>query len=302
MGYKLVTVFGGSGFLGRHIIESLADQGARVRVAVRHPERATFPGTFADGGQCEAVYADVRDETSTALAVAGSDAVINAVGLYVECGTETFEAVHVGGARHVARQSSVAGVERLVHISGIGSDATSQSRYVRARAHGETAVMQVFDGATVLRPSVLFGPGDAFFNLLAQMAERMPVLPLFGNGRAKLQPVYVGDVAKAVTRVLAEPLCAGQCYELGGPKTYTYRALLQLVSRQIGRRRLLLPVPFSIWEILAGVMSLLPSPPVTRDQITLMKRDNVVDRGALGFTDLDIEPTAVEDVVPAYLG
>jgi NADH dehydrogenase len=302
MGNKLVTVFGGSGFLGRHIIESLVDQGARVRVAVRHPERATFPGSFADGGQFKAVYADVRDETSTALALSGSDAVINAVSLYVERGDETFEAVHVEGARHVARQSSIAAVERLVHISGIGSDATSQSRYVRARAHGEAAVIQVFDGAIVLRPSVLFGPGDVFFSLLAKMAERMPLLPLFGDGRAKLQPVYVGDVAKAVTKVLAEPTSAGQLYELGGPKTYTYRALLQLVSRQIGRRSLLLPVPFLIWEILAGVMSLFPSPPLTRDQITLMKRDNVADRGALGFADLDIEPTAVEDVVPAYLG
>jgi NADH dehydrogenase len=234
--------------------------------------------------------------------VAGSDAVVNAVGLYVERGAETFDLVHVGGAAHVARQAWRVGAERLIHISGIGADATSKSPYVRARAHGERAVEEAFDRATILRPSVLFGPGDAFFNVLARMAKVMPVLPLFGGGLTKLQPVYVDDVAGAVTRALADPMSVGRVYELGGPKAYTYKALVQLVSTQIGRRRMLLPVPFLIWQVVAGVMSLLSRPPVTRDQITLMKRDNVVGHGALSFTDLDIQPAAVEDVLPACLG
>lgn len=196
--------------------------------------------------------------------------------------------------------------------SGPASNAWSRSREsaptpIRtrptcARAHGESAVQEAFDGATILRPSVLFGPGDAFFNSLARIARVTPALPLFGNGRTRLQPVYVDDVAKAVTKVLAEPRSRGRVYELGGPKTYSYRALLRLMLRQVGRRRLLLPLPFFVWELLADVMSVLASPAVTRDQITLMKRDNVVGPGALSFTDLGIEPAAVEAVLPAYLG
>ena len=302
MEHSVVTVFGGSGFLGRHIVRRLADQGARVRVAVRRPEGATLLGTSAVRGQIEPVYADVRDETSAANAVAGSDAVVNAVGLYVERGAETFDLVHVRGAGHVARHARRAGVQRLIHISGIGADGASKSRYVRARAHGESAVEEAFDRATIFRPSVLFGPGDAFFNVLARMAKVMPVLPLFGGGLTKLQPVYVDDVARAVTRALADPMSVGRVYELGGPKAYTYRALVQLVLTQIGCRRMLLPVPFPIWEVVAGVMSLLSRPLVTRAQITLMKRDNVVGDGALSFRDLDIQPTAVEDVLPTYLG
>ncbi len=302
MGQSLVTVFGGSGFLGRHIVGRLVDEGARVRAASRHPERTDVPGTGVAGGAIEPVYADVRDDASVASAVAGSESVINAVGLYVERGAESFDAIHVGGAERVAREASRAGVERLVQISGIGADANSDSSYVRARAHGESAVQEAFDGATILRPSVLFGPGDAFFNSLARIAKVTPALPLFGNGHTRLQPVYVSDVAKAVAKVLAEPLSLGQVYELGGPKTYTYRALLRLMLRQVGRRRLLLPLPFFVWELLADVMSLLPNPPVTRDQITLMIRDNVVAPGVLSLTDLGIEPAAVETVLPAYLG
>ena len=302
MGQSVVTVFGGSGFLGRHIVGRLAGQGAKVRAASRHPERTDVPGTGVEGGEIDSVYADVRDDASVASAVAGSGSVINAVGLYVERGAETFEAIHVRGAERVARHASRAGVERLVQISGIGADANSDSPYVRARAHGESAVQEAFEGATILRPSVLFGPGDAFFNSLARIAKVTPALPLFGNGGTRLQPVYVDDVAKAVAKILAEPRSRGRVYELGGPRTYSYRALLRLMLRQLGRRRLLLPLPFFVWELLADVMSLLPNPPVTRDQITLMRRDNVVGPGALSFTDLGIEPAAVEAVLPAYLG
>lgn len=293
---NIVTVFGGTGFLGHHVVKRLADRG-RVRVAVRHPERASLLATST----IEPVYADVGDETSVAGAVAGSDAVVNAVGLYVERGAETFESVHVDGAARVARQARRAGVERLVHMSGIGADATSKSRYVRARARGERAVAEAFDRVTILRPSVLFGPGDAFFAVLARMAS-VPVLPLFGRGLTRLQPVYVDDVARAVICALADPTTAGQVYELGGPKVYTYRALVRLVLTRMGRKRMLLPVPFPIWDLVAGVMRVMPRPPVTRDQITLMRRDNVVGEGALGFKDLDVEPAAVEDVLPTYVG
>jgi NADH dehydrogenase len=302
MGHGLVTVFGASGFLGRHILGRLADAGAKVRAASRHPERTGVPGTDAAGAAIEAVYADVRDDASVASALAGSEAVVNAVGLYVERGDESFEAIHVEGAARVARHASRAGAGRLVLISGIGADADSESPYVRARAHGESAVQEAFAGATVLRPGVLFGPGDAFFSSLARIAKLAPALPLFGNGDTRLQPVYVDDVAEAVAKVLAEPLSPGLVYELGGPETYTYRALLRLMLRQLKRRRLLLPVPFLVWELLAVVMSLLPNPPVTRDQITLMRRDNVVGPDALGFTDLGIEPASVEAVLPNYLG
>ena len=253
MAYHRVTVFGGSGFLGRQIVKRLADDGADVRVAVRRPERASFLTEARRAGQIAPVYADVWDEASVAPAVDGTDAVVNTVGHYVERGKATFEAIHGQGALHVARASAMAGVRRLVHISGLGADPTSDSPYVRARGIGENLVKEAFPGATILRPSVLFGPEDAFFNRLAALARVMPVLPLFGSGETKLQPVYVGDVAEAVARALATPAAEGKVYELGGPRVYTYKALVQLVLTQIGRKRLLLPFPFFAWEVLAGL-------------------------------------------------
>jgi uncharacterized protein YbjT (DUF2867 family) len=205
MAYSRVTVFGGSGFLGRQIVKRLADDGADVRVAVRRPERAAFLTEARRDGQIAPVYADVWDEASVAPVVDGSDAVINTVGHYVERGKATFEAIHGRGAMHVARASALAGVRRLVHISGLGADPTSDSPYVRARGIGEALVRKAFPGVTILRPSIIFGPEDAFFNRLAALARVLPVLPLFGSGETKLQPVYVGDVAEAVTKALATP-------------------------------------------------------------------------------------------------
>ena len=287
-----VTVFGGSGFLGREIVERLLAEGVTVRVAVRHPGRA------ASGGQ--PVYADLRDETSVALAVEGSEAVVNAVGLYVEKGAETFEAVHELGALNLAHQAAAQGVDRLVHVSGIGADLRSESRYVRARAKGELLVADVFPRATILRPGVLFGPEDSFLNALAGIASRTPLLPLFGRGQTRLQPVYVGDVAEAVRRALTQPEAAGKTYELGGPEVYSYRALVELVLARSGRRRLLLPLPFPVWQALAVLASILPAPPLTRAQVTLMKQDNLVAEGALSLADLGIEATALEDVLSDY--
>jgi NADH dehydrogenase len=299
--YSQVTVFGGSGFLGRHIVERLASDGAAVRVAVRHPERAAFLTGISTAGLITTVHADVWDEATVGPAVGTSDAVVNTVGHYVERGRATFEAIHGQGAQHVARASAKAGVKRLVHISGIGADAGSPSAYVRARAIGERLVTEAFPEATILRPSVMFGPHDAFFNQLAALARVMPILPLFGTGAVKLQPVYVGDVAEAVARALATEAASGRIYELGGPRTYTYKALLQLLLRQLGRRRLLMPVPYFAWEVLAAVMAPLPNRPISRDQVVLMKRDNVVGPKALSFAELGLAPSSVEEILPSYV-
>jgi uncharacterized protein YbjT (DUF2867 family) len=199
---------------------------------------------------------------------------------------------------HVARAAALAGVERLVHISGIGADAASASTYVRARAIGERLVREQFPQATILRPSVMFGPDDAFLNRLAALARIMPVLPLFGSGQTRLQPVYVGDVAEAVAKVLIAPSAKGQVYELGGPRIYTYKALVQSVLTQIDRKRLLLPVPYFVWELLAT----LPKRPISRDQVILMKQDNIVAPQAATFADLGIAPTLIEEILPTCLG
>jgi uncharacterized protein YbjT (DUF2867 family) len=300
MSYR-VTVFGGSGFLGRAIVRRLAVEGAEVRVAVRHPEGVTSlaaPGA----GTITATYADVWDDTTVAPAIAGADAVVNTVGHYVERGGATFEAIHGQGAAHVARAAAAAGIGRLVHISGIGADPNSESPYVRARAVGERLVREALPQATILRPSVMFGPEDAFFNQLADLARLMPVLPLFGAGDVRLQPVYVGDVAEAVARALALDTARGQTYELGGPRAYSYQTLLQRLLRQVGRKRLLLPVPYVVWKVLATLMAPLPKRPISRDQVVLMKRDNVVGPNALGFAALGITQHSVEEILPTYLG
>ncbi|HYZ25502.1 MAG TPA: complex I NDUFA9 subunit family protein [Geminicoccaceae bacterium] len=301
MADRRVTVFGGSGFLGRRIVERLAADGAEVRVAVRHPERAAFLARFGRTGQITAVRADVWDAASVAPALAGADAVVNTVGHYVERGDASFEAIHGHGARHVAEAAAADGVTRLVHISGIGADLGSDSPYVRARAIGERLVREAFSAATILRPSVMFGPND-FLERLAGIARVMPAIPLFGVGDVRLQPVYVDDVAAAVVKALATPEAAGQLYELGGPRVYTYEALVRLVLEQTGRRRLLLPVPYLVWHALAALMAPLPRRPISRDQVKLMQKDNVVSPGALTFADLGITPSPLEAIAPTYLG
>lgn len=290
-----VAVFGGTGYLGGHIVRRLAGEGVAVRVAARRPEKLQVPHDLK--GRVERVAADVRDEASLTRAVSGCGAVVNSVGLYVERGAETFEAVHVAGARNVARQAAAAGAERLVHISGIGADAASASRYVRARAAGEREVGAAFDGAAILRPSVLVGPGDAFLTTLEAMLRFLPVLPLFGRGETRLQPVFAGDVALAVARVLADPATRGRVFELGGASVVTYAGLIRLLLAHTGRNRWLLPVPFAFWKALARMASFLPRPPVTIDAVILMQRDNVVGEGVGTFADLGIRPKGVEDVL-----
>ena len=301
MASKRVTVFGGSGFLGRQIVKCLAAEGTNVRVAVRHPERASLLKGFARDSQIEVVHADVWDESTVARAVRKSTWVINTVGHYMEKSGATFDAVHGQGAHNVARQAGNAGVERLIHISGVGADPASDSPYVRARGIGEDLVKGAFEGVTILRPSVIFGPDDSFFNTLAGLARQMLVLPLFGTGRTKLQPVFVGNVAEACVRVLADPSTQGKLYELGGPRIYTYKALMNLVLEHVGKRRALVPVPFFVWDTLAALLSVLANPPLTRDQVKLMKSDNVVGETALTLEDLGIDPTPVEEVLPTYI-
>ena len=302
MAYSRITVFGGSGFLGRQIVKRLAADGADVRVAVRHPERASFLAEYGTAGPISAIRADVWEEASVGAAVEGSEAVINMVGHYVERSKATFEATRGRGALHVARASAIAGVQRLIHISGVGSDQKSDSPHGRARGIGERLVKEAFPAATILRPSVIFGREGGFLNRLAVLARVLPVMPLFGAGETKLQPVFMGDVAEAVAKALAAPATVGRLYELGGPRVYTYKELMQLVLARTGRKRLLMPVPYVAWKALAASTAPLPSWPISRNQLELMQQDNVVRADALTLADLGIAPTPVEAMWPTYPG
>jgi uncharacterized protein YbjT (DUF2867 family) len=297
-----VAVFGGTGFLGRRVVRRLAEDGAAVRVAVRRPDHGHgAPRTF-DLDRIGFRRADVRDAASVAAALAGTDAVVNAVSAYVEKGGVTFEAVHERGAETVAREAAAAGISRLVLISGIGADPDSPSSYIRARGRGETLVRQAFPGVTIVRPAAMFGAGDALFSVLADLARRFPVLPLIGGGRTRLQPVYVQDVAAAVARILATPAAAGQTYELAGPVVYTLRELVEMILRLVERRRMLLPVPFGLAEFQARLFEFLPNPPLTTGQVDLLKADNLATGALPGFRDLDMDPRSVAEIVPTYIG
>jgi uncharacterized protein YbjT (DUF2867 family) len=297
-----MTVFGGTGFLGRRLVLRLAAEGVTVRVAVRHPDPARSALRTAGLNQITLFSADVRDQTSVAAAVAGADAVVNAVSAYVEKDGVTFEAVHEQGAETVAREAATAGVARLVLVSGIGADPRSGSPYIRARGRGEVAVQQAFPGATIVRPGAMFGPGDALFMTLADLARLLPALPLIGGGRTRLQPAYVEDVAEAITRILADPETAGHTYELAGPGVCTMRELVEMTLRLTGRRRLLVPIPFAVAAVQARLFEFLPSPPLTTSQVDLLRTDNVASGVLPGFRELGIEPKGVEEVVPTYIG
>ncbi len=296
-----ISVFGGTGFLGRRLVRRLVAEGARVRVAVRHSERARSILDAVDPDRVAILRADVRDRAAVAAAVAGADAVVNAVSAYVEKGVVTFEAIHEKGAEAMAREAAAAGVGRLVLISGIGADPESRSPYIRARGRGEGVVRQAFPGATIVRPGAMFGPGDALFGTLEALVPLLPVLPLIG-GRSRLQPVYVDDVADAVTHMLADSATTGRTYELAGPRIYTLLELVRFALRVMGRRRLLLPIPFALAEIQARLFELLPSPPLTTSQVDLLKADTVASGTLPGFRELDIQPKTVEEVVPTYIG
>ncbi|MCW5729791.1 MAG: complex I NDUFA9 subunit family protein [Alphaproteobacteria bacterium] len=297
----LVTVFGGSGFVGRYAVKQLAEAGWRVRVAVRRPDEGLFLKPMGDVGQITLTQANLRVEPSVAAAVAGADAVVNLVGILYESGAQRFAAVQARGAELVARAARAAGARRLVHVSAIGADEHSASLYARSKAMGEAAVRREFPDATILRPSVIFGAEDGFLNRFGAMARISPFLPLIGGGATRFQPVYVGDVAAAIARALADDAAAGRTYELGGPRVYSFRELMALVLRETGRRRALLPIPFAIAGMQALFLELLPVPPLTRDQVELLRHDNLPAAGAPGLADLAIAPTPLEVHAPSIL-
>jgi len=262
-----------------------------VRIAARHPERAAADGCLQGA---EPVAADLRDATSVDRALVGCEAAVNAVGLYVERGAATFEAVHVAGARQLASMAREKGIARLLHISGIGARPDSGSRYVRARAAGEAAVRETVPGAIVLRPSVMFGQDDAFLATLVSLVERLPAVPLFGDGKTRLQPVHVEDVAAAAAVALTAEEPPSGVFELGGAEDYAYAELLRLIMRHAGRRRPLVPVPFFVWEVLAALGSTLRTPPITEGQVALMRRDNRPSPRLPGLRDLGVSPTSLQ--------
>ena len=270
-----VVVFGGGGFLGRRLVHRLTTEGMTVRVAVRHPDHARIKLQSIGFDRVTVVPADVRDQASVAAAIAGADAVVNTVSAYVEKRGVTFETVHVQGAQTVAREAIAAGVTRLVLVSGIGADPDLSSPYIRARGRGELMVQQAFPGATIVRPGALFGPGDALFSMLAELARLLPALPLIGGGHTRLQPVFVEDVAEAVANILTDPGTVGRTYELAGPGVYTLRELVRITLHLMSKRRILIPVPFAVAEIQARLFELLPHPPLTTGQVDLLKAENV---------------------------
>jgi NADH dehydrogenase len=298
---KIVTVFGASGFIGRNIVRELAKRGVRVNAVCRNPEHAKFLKPMGVVGQVTPMRADITDPDAIARAVNGASAVINLVGILHSSGRNTFEAIQATAPGLIAKAAKQTGAAKMIHVSAIGANANSDAAYASTKAQGEEAVRGVFPQATILRPSIVFGPNDAFFNRFAGMAMLSPALPLIGGGRTKFQPVYVDDVADAAMAALDLPEAMGRTYELGGPAVFTFRELMELTLKEIRRKRLLVELPFWAAKIQATVLELLPSPPLTRDQVELLKTDNVVAEGARTLADLGIEATAVDAILPTYL-
>jgi len=300
----LVTIIGGSGFVGRYIAQRMARRGWRVRVAVRRPNEAGFVRPYGEVGQVEPIQCNIRDDASVAAAVKGAEVVINCVGILYQAGAQKFDAVQAEGPARAAKAAKAAGAKRFVHISAIGADANSESEYQRTKAAGEAGVLEAFPGAVILRPSIIFGPEDQFFNRFAAMAKIAPVIPLVGAD-TRFQPVYVDDVAAAAEKAALGEAVAGKVYELGGPAAHSFRDLMKVMLKSIRRRKLLLSLPFSIARIQAFLMQLpaiVGVPPLlTVDQVESLKVDNVVSEGAKTLKDLGIKPTAIEGVIDSYL-
>tara|TARA_R110002167_G_scaffold5654_19_gene26274 strand:+ start:1898 stop:2872 length:975 start_codon:yes stop_codon:yes gene_type:complete len=302
---KRVTVFGGSGFVGRHVVRALAKRGYRVRVAVRRPDLAGFLRPLGAVGQIQPVQANLRYPESVVAAVADADYVVNLVGILLQSGAQKFDAVQARGAEVVARAAKQAGVERLVHMSAIGADAGSKADYARSKAEGEAAVLREFPEAVIVRPSIIFGPEDDFFNRFAAMARLSPVLPLIGGGVTKFQPVFVGDVAEAIAMGVDGAMTPGKVYELGGPDVASFRECLELMLKITQRKRMLVSLPWWLAEIQGKMLDILPNPPLTHDQVLMLKSDNVVGTAAKAdkrtLTGLGISPRSMEAILPTYL-
>lgn len=288
-----ITVLGGSGFAGRAITRELVERGHRVRIAARRP---VLPAWHEPDDPLQLVTADINSDASLTEALSGARGVVNAVSCYVERNEASFQSIHVEGAARLARIARKLEVKQFVQLSGIGASLDASSAYVRARAAGEYAVLDHFPKAAILRPSVLFGPGDAFLATLASLT-RLPLIPLFGRGTTRLQPVHVGDLARAVGRLLSPTPPAQRLFELGGPEVLSYRDIIERVMAYQRRQRPLLPVPFTIWRLMAAAASLLPNPPLTRDQVLLMQQDNVVSENIAQFEDLGILPRSLHETL-----
>src|SRR5882762_3170265 len=291
---RTVTVFGGTGFLGRRIVRHLRAHEFAVRIASRHPDRGHRLFGL-DDPQLQSVGANIHDERSVADALAGAFGAVNAVSLYVEHGRETFDSVHVESAQRVAAQAHRAGVERVAHVSGIGADSVSQSLYIQKRGEGELAVRAAFADALLIRPAVMFGPDDAFLTTLLRLLRQLPIYPMFGRGLTRLQPAYVEDVAEAIARALQGAETPSMTFEFGGPRVYSYEEFLRAVAHQAGLTPRLIPIPFAVWHALAWAFEILPSPPITRNQVELMQVDTVASPAMPGFEELGISPHSVED-------
>jgi uncharacterized protein YbjT (DUF2867 family) len=293
-GLSCATVFGGTGFVGRRIVRHLRESGTRVRIVSRHHKLGEDDGI-------EQIAADAHDERSVEAAVAGADGVVNAISLYVEHGRDTFHSVHVETAAKIARTARRAGIRRFVHVSGISADTASPSPYIRSRGEGEAAVQTAFPGAVIVRPAVMFAPDDAFLTTILRLLRSLPAYPIFGNGKTRLQPAYVDDVAAAIAQILRQNQTPYPVYELAGPRIYSYEELLRTIARIAGLHPVLMRMPFAVWNALAGVAEMLPQPPLTRNQVELMKIDTTASESLPGFRALRISPRSLEDELEAIL-
>jgi len=293
-----VTVFGGTGFIGRHLVPMLVRSGKTVRVTVRHPGRVQM--ATVSGQPAELIQADVLDDVGVGAAIAGADAVVNLVGILTQTTTQTYRAIHVEAARRVALAAQRHGVTRLIHISALGSSLTSPAISDRTKAEGEQAVREVFPQATIVRPSLVFGEDDHFFTRFVAMIRSSPVLPLIGGGMTKFQPVFVGDMTAGLLELLKRPEAAGKTYEFGGPQVYSFKVLLELLLTALNRQRVLIPIPFALAEMQAALLELLPNPPLTRDQVRLLKTDKVVSGMEPTFVDLGVQPRPLEEFLTIF--
>jgi NADH dehydrogenase len=293
-----VTVFGGTGFIGRHLVARFLRSGKTVRVAVRHPGRIQM--ATVSGQPAELIQADVLDDVGVGAAIAGVDAVVNLVGILTQTTTQTYRAIHVEGARRVALAAQRHGVTRLIHISALGASPTSPAISDQTKAKGEQAVRAVFPQATIVRPSLTFGEDDHFFSRFTAMIKRSPVLPLIGGGTTKFQPVFVDDMIAGLLELLKRPETAGKTYEFGGPQVYSFKVLLELLLTALNRQRALLPIAFVVAEMQAGLLELLPNPPLTRDQVRLLKTDKVVSGAEPTLGDLGVEPRPLEEFLAVF--
>ncbi|GAB5387429.1 MAG: complex I NDUFA9 subunit family protein [Alphaproteobacteria bacterium] len=298
---SVVTIFGGDGFIGRHVVYLLAKTGAEIRVASRNANQAAQLRPAGAVGQIVPVACNITRESNIRKVLDGSTHVINLVGLLYQTGENTFDKVHAEAPAMIGRVASEMGIKHLVHVSAIGASDDAPSRYLRSKAAGETALWETFPKAVILRPSIVFGAGDGFFNLFASLARFAPVLPLIGGGETKFQPVYVEDVVAAIDKGLNDPACAGQTYELGGPRVATFKECLELMMKESGQKRMLIPAPFSLCRIKARFLELMPKPLLTQDQVDSLTVDNVVSEDAKGFADLEIQPAPMELILPQYL-